>query len=651
MLIDTYFMTSPHSSLQYRPKTIIALVGRPNVGKSTLFNRLTRTRDALVADFPGLTRDRKYGLARYLDREYILIDTGGLDGNEEGIETKMAEQSLLAIQEADVVFMLVDARAGLLPGDQAIVNHLRQRQKIVVLVVNKVDGLDRHVAMADFYQLGFKHLVGISAAHNQGVSTLLDFTFDYVDELAAKADAEAAQEHAAALLAAGDLHADDFSDEAVESNLAAREQAEAAAKEQAEQDLQARIARSQAQASPANQASRAQSVYDVSDEHGNLVYADAEDFDDDSNYEDSDYEHADDDADTSRQYVNENGVLGYYDEDGNFEPALFDDEYEDLSDAEIESRVSHYSHEHLTSSLKNTAEQILQANIKVALVGRPNVGKSTLTNCVLGEERVIVYDMPGTTRDSIYLPLERNGQEYTIIDTAGVRRRGKINETVEKFSVIKTLQAIEDAHVCLLVIDATQGLADQDLSLLSFILNAGRAVVILMNKWDAVTEEQRKLIRDELDLKLGFVNFARVHFISALRNHGIGDIFKFIQEAYVAANLKVNTSMLTKILHMAGHSHQPPLVGGRRVKLKYAHSGGHNPQIIVVHGNQVRDLPESYKKYLNNYYRKTLNIVGSPIILKFEEGRNPYAGKRNKLTRSQLRKKKRMQKFIKKANG
>lgn len=523
-------------------KLVIALVGRPNVGKSTLFNRLTRTRDALVADFPGLTRDRKYGIARYLDKEFILIDTGGLDGNEEGIETKMAEQSLLAIQEADVVFMIFDGRDGLMHGDKAIYHHLRKANKNTILVVNKIDGQDKDQALADFYALGVDHLVPISAAHNRGISSLLDYTFEKV-----------ANQH----LEQHEDQTDYFSQE--------------------------------------------------------LASEESEDI-----YED---------------LTGESDV---------------DQEYEELDDEVIEERMDTLSMSSINQELQETAKENLQTNIKVAIIGRPNVGKSTLTNCILGEDRVIVYDMPGTTRDSIYIPFTHKEQDYTIIDTAGVRRKGKIYEAVEKFSVIKTLQAIEDANVCLLVIDATQGLTDQDLSLLSFTLNAGRAIVILLNKWDAVTEEERKAIKDEIDFKLGFVNFARIHYISALKGQGIGDIFKYIQEAYVSANIKINTSMLTKILYMAIHQHQPPQVGGRRVKLKYAHAGGHNPPIIVVHGNQCKELTESYKKYLTNYFRKTLNIVGTPINFKFEESKNPYKHKVNKLTQSQLRKKKRLMKFIKK---
>ena len=288
-------------------------------------------------------------------------------------------------------------------------------------------------------------------------------------------------------------------------------------------------------------------------------------------------------------------------------------------------------------------------NIKIAIVGRPNVGKSTLTNRILGEERVVVYDLPGTTRDSIYIPMERDGQAYTIIDTAGVRKRGKVHLAVEKFSVIKTLQAIQDANVVLLTIDAREGVSDQDLSLLGFILNAGRSLVIVVNKWDGLDQEVKDRVKSELDRRLDFIDFARVHFISALHGSGVGNLFESIQEAYACAMQKMTTSMLTRILQMATDEHQPPMVSGRRIKLKYAHPGGYNPPIIVIHGNQMERLPDSYKRYLSNYYRRSLKIIGSPIRILFQEGNNPFAGRRNKLTPNQLRKRKRLMKFIKKS--
>ena len=486
---------------------VVALVGRPNVGKSKLFNRLTRTRDALVADFPGLTRDRKYGRAEIEGREFICIDTGGIDGTEDGVETRMAEQSLLAIEEADVVLFMVDARAGLMPADEAIAKHLRSREKPTFLVANKTDGLDPDQAVVDFYSLGLGEIYPIAASHGRGVLSLLEHVLlPWMEDLAPQ-------------------------------------------------------------------------------------------------------EEVDEDAEYWAQFEAEEN--GEEEEEDDFDP----------------------------QSLP----------IKLAIVGRPNVGKSTLTNRILGEERVVVYDMPGTTRDSIYIPMERDGQQYTLIDTAGVRKRGKVHLAVEKFSVIKTLQAIQDANVVLLTIDARENISDQDLSLLGFILNAGRSLVIVVNKWDGLDQDVKDRVKSELDRRLDFIDFARVHFISALHGSGVGNLFDSIKEAYACATQKMTTSLLTRILQMATDEHQPPMIGGRRIKLKYAHPGGYNPPIIVVHGNQMDKLPDSYKRYLSNYYRKSLKIIGSPIRLLFQEGSNPFAGRKNKLTPNQLRKRKRLMKFIKKA--
>ena len=506
---------------------VIALVGRPNVGKSTLFNRLTRTRDALVADFPGLTRDRKYGHANIAGFDFIVIDPGGIDGTEEGVEEKMAEQSLLAIEEADVVLFLVDARAGLLPADIGIAQYLRQRDKTTVVVANKTDGIDADSHCAEFYQLGLGEVEQIAAAQGRGVTQLIE---QVLAPLGEKLNA----------------------DQAVENE---------------------------------------------------------EDF--------------------ANEEENPTASLDEWDNDFDFE---------NEEDAAL-----------LDEALAEEQESVLDKNIKIAIVGRPNVGKSTLTNRILGEERVVVYDMPGTTRDSIYIPMERDGQQYTIIDTAGVRKRGKVNLAVEKFSVIKTLQAIQDANVVLLTIDAREGISDQDLSLLGFILNAGRSLVIVVNKWDGLSQDIKDQVKSELDRRLDFIDFARVHFISALHGSGVGNLFESVQEAYACATQKTSTSMLTRILRMASDEHQPPLVNGRRVKLKYPHPGGYNPPIIVIHGNQVDRLADSYKRYLSNYFRKSLKIIGSPIRIQFQEGNNPFAGKRNKLTPSQLRKRKRLMKFIKKS--
>lgn len=504
---------------------VVALVGRPNVGKSTLFNRLTRTRDALVADFPGLTRDRKYGQAHLAGHDFIVIDTGGIDGTEEGVEEKMAEQSLLAIEEADIVLFLVDARAGLTSADIGIANYLRQRQnKTTVVVANKVDGIDADSHCAEFYQLGLGEIAQIAASQGRGITSLMEHVLAPFAEQMAETTEESAVENT------------DVSSEVTE--------------------------------------------FDEWDE----------DFDF-SNEEDT---------------------------------ALLDEEL----------------------AQEQTPDN---QNIKIAIVGRPNVGKSTLTNRILGEDRVVVYDMPGTTRDSIYIPMERDGQNYTLIDTAGVRKRGKVHLAVEKFSVIKTLQAIQDANVVLLVIDARENISDQDLSLLGFILNAGRSLVIVVNKWDGLDTDVKDRVKSELDRRLDFIDFARVHFISALHGSGVGNLFDSIKEAYECATQKMTTSMLTRILQIAVDEHQPPMISGRRVKLKYAHPGGYNPPIIVIHGNQVDKLPDSYKRYLSNHFRRSLKIIGSPIRLQFQEGNNPFAGKRNKLTPNQLRKRKRLMKFIKKA--
>ena len=503
---------------------VVALVGRPNVGKSTLFNRLTRTRDALVADFPGLTRDRKYGHAHLAGYDFIVIDTGGIDGTEEGVEEKMAEQSLLAIEEADIVLFLVDARAGLTSADIGIANYLRQRQnKTTVVVANKVDGIDADSHCAEFYQLGLGEIAQIAASQGRGIANLMEQVLSPLAEKMAEKEEESAVEN------------DDVSEMA---------------------------------------------QHDEWDE----------DFDF-SNEEDT---------------------------------ALLDEELaqEQTPDSQ---------------------------NIKIAIVGRPNVGKSTLTNRILGEDRVVVYDMPGTTRDSIYIPMERDGQQYTLIDTAGVRKRGKVHLAVEKFSVIKTLQAIQDANVVLLTIDARENISDQDLSLLGFILNSGRSLVIVVNKWDGLNQEVKDRVKSELDRRLDFIDFARVHFISALHGSGVGNLFESVKEAYECATQKMTTSMLTRILQIAVDEHQPPMISGRRVKLKYAHPGGYNPPIIVIHGNQVDKLPDSYKRYLSNHFRRSLKIIGSPIRLQFQEGNNPFAGRRNKLTPNQLRKRKRLMKFIKKA--
>lgn len=450
---------------------VIALVGRPNVGKSTLFNQMTRSRDALVADFPGLTRDRKYGEGHSEERKFIVIDTGGLTGQEAGLDSEMARQSLQAIEEADIVLFLVDGRAGLTAGDEVIADHLRRSGKPAHLVVNKTDGQDPDVAAADFYKLGFESIFMIAAAHNRGIRSMLELLL----------------------------------------------------------------------------------------------------------------------------------------------PAPEDPDEQDRADR--------------------------YPGIRIGIVGRPNVGKSTLVNRMLGEERVVVYDMPGTTRDSIYIPYERHGHQYTLIDTAGVRRRKNVRETVEKFSIIKTLQAIDDAHVVILVIDAREGLVDQDLHLIGFVLDAGRSLVIAVNKWDGMDPEDRAKVKEQVARRLDFLDYADKYYISALHGTGVGTMYDSVQACYESAMAKWPTNRLTAILEDAVAQHQPPMVHGRRIKLRYAHQGGSNPPIVVVHGNQVDSLPGAYKRYLENTFRKVLKVVGSPIRFEFRGGENPFAHKVDRLTPRQKVKK------------
>lgn len=457
---------------------VIALVGRPNVGKSTLFNRLTRSRDALVADLPGLTRDRKYGEGSVNEQEFIVIDTGGISGDEVGIDKVMAEQSLQAIDEADVVLFIVDGRAGLNPADEMIANHLRRVEKSTHLVVNKTDGINPDVAVADFFTLGLGDPLAIAAAHGRGVSQLIEYVL---------------------------------------------------------------------------------------------------------------------------------------------EP--FMQEPEDEAEA------------------PDSADQ--GDNIRIAVVGRPNVGKSTLVNRMLGEERVVVFDQAGTTRDSIYIPYQRDDQSYTLIDTAGVRRRKHITEAVEKFSIVKTLQAIRDAHVVILVVDAREGVTDQDLHMLGFVMDAGRALVIALNKWDGMSAEQKDRVREQLRRKLEFAGFARMHFISALHGTGVGELYTSVHEAFDSAMAKWSTNRLTRLLEDVVADHQPPSINGRRIKLRYAHQGGSNPPLIVVHGNQTDALPQSYKRYLENSFIRALRIKGTPVRFEFRTGDNPFAGKKNTLTARQIAKKQR----------
>lgn len=461
-------------------KPVIALVGRPNVGKSTLFNQLTRSRDALVADLPGLTRDRKYGLGRVGGFAYVVVDTGGLSGSAETLDELMAQQTRQAIREADLVMFLVDGREGLGAADEMLARELRTFNKPLMLVVNKIDGVDIQTVTAEFHALGLGKPIPIAASHGRGVDALMQHVRQQLPDLEAQAE-----------------------------------------------------------------------------------------------------------------------------------------------------------------------DEIAWPGIRIAFVGRPNVGKSTLVNRILGENRLLASDIPGTTRDSIFVPFERDGQEYTLIDTAGVRRRARVHETVEKFSVVKTLQAIEVCDVVIFLLDARQGVAEQDASLLGMVLDAGRALVVAINKWDGLSPEERDRVRADLDLKLPFLDFAEKRFISALHGSGVGDLFAAVRRAYDSARIKVSTGELMKLLDQALIMHQPPLAGGRRIKLRYVHQGGRQPPIFVVHGNQTDKLPISYKRFLSNYFREQLQLVGTPIRMEFRTGANPYEGKRNTLTPRQIHKKKRLKRFLK----
>ena len=462
---------------------VVALVGRPNVGKSTLFNFLTQTRNALVADFPGLTRDRQYGQVLRGDRPFLVVDTGGIIQQAEGIEDHAMRQVWTALDEADLVLFMVDARAGLNSADESIAQKLRKTGKPVLLLANKVDGLSKaETNLAEFFQMG---LVGeplaIAASHGTGVPELL---------------------------------------QAIYLRLPPEE-----------------------------------------------------------------------------------------------------------TEADVEETAP---------------------GIRVAIIGRPNVGKSTLVNRLLGEDRVVVFDQPGTTRDSIFIPFERDGRQYTLIDTAGIRRRSRIEEAIEKFSIIKAMQAMEKAHVVIYLVDASEGITDQDANLLGQVVETGRGLIIGLNKWDGLTPEQRELVKRQIDVKLPFLDFASKHNLSALHGTGVGKLLEQVDRIYRSAGQTVTPNRLTDIMQRAQDTHQPPLVRGRRIRLKYAHQGGHNPPTIIIHGNQTESVPPSYKRYLIAAFRKALEIEGSPIKLEFKTGDNPYKDKKNELNPRQIAKRRRMMKHVKK---
>ncbi|MBK1641938.1 ribosome biogenesis GTPase Der [Chromatium okenii] len=455
---------------------VITLIGRPNVGKSTLFNRLTHTRDALVADFPGLTRDRQYGVGQGGPRPYVIVDTGGIGTAPEGIEALMERQVLLAVEEADHLLFLVDARDGCTPEDFEIGQRLRRFGKPITLVVNKSDSTNSAIAAAEFHRLGLGEPLPVSSTQGHGIRELLELVFAQLPDAAS-------------------------------------------------------------------------------------------------------------------------------------DPAPAAD------------------------------------GVRVAVVGRPNAGKSTLINRLLGEERVVTFDLPGTTRDSIFIPFERLGRHYTLIDTAGLRRRARVHDAIEKFSVIKTLQAIAAANVIILVLDAHQGIGEQDATLAGHIIESGRALVVAVNKWDGLSVEERERVKSEFVRKLAFLDFAKQHLISALHGSGVGLLLDEVDRAYANATRDLGTPILTRMLEAAVQEHQPPLVHGRRIKLRYAHQGGRNPPIIVIHGNQTELVPETYRRYLINRFRKELNLLGTPLRLEFKTSNNPFQGRKNKLTPHQIKQRQRLKDF------
>lgn len=443
-------------------KPVIALVGRPNVGKSTLFNRLTKTRDAIVADFAGLTRDRHYGNGTLGSHEYIVIDTGGFEPDaQSGIYKEMAKQTRQAVAEADVVVFVVDARAGINTQDHDIANYLRKLGKPTVLTANKAEGMTEGVQMSEFFELGLGEVLPVSAAHGQGMRTLVD-------------------------MALAPLHLPE-ADEDVEPQ----------------------------------------------------------------------------------------------------DPTI----------------------------------------VKLAVAGRPNVGKSTLINTWLGEERLVAFDLPGTTRDAISVPFERAGQKFELIDTAGLRRKGKVFEAIEKFSVVKTLQAIEGSNVVLLLLDATQGVTDQDAHIAGYILESGRAVVLAINKWDAVDAYQREIVARSIETRLAFLKFASIHYISAIKRQGLAPVWNSIIQAHASANRKMSTPVLTRLLLEAVQFQQPQRSGVFRPKMRYAHQGGMNPPIIIIHGNSLEHVTEAYKRYLEGRFRKEFDLTGTPMRIQMKTSTNPFAGK------------------------
>ena len=457
-------------------KPVIAIVGRPNVGKSTLFNRLTKSRRALVADEPGVTRDRQYGFGQHNSNNFIVVDTGGLvnsENNTDIIAHQITEQTLKAVNEADVIIWLVDGQDGMIPADQDLAKEFRSHSDRIFLAVNKSEGQDENLIAAEFYSLGVGRPYAISAIHGDGITTLMD-------------------------------------------------------------DVSLKLT-----------------------------------------------------PDTDSQSEIDQGV-------------------------------------------------------KISVIGRPNVGKSTLVNRILGDKRVLTSDSPGTTRDTVHIPFERDGHSYTLIDTAGVRRRARVTGAIEKFSIVKTLQSLDETQIIILVIDAQESITEQDANLLGLAEDSSKALVIAVNKWDGLDPSHRTLIRNQLDRKLGFVDYACIHYISALHGSGVGKIFDSIRKIEKSIQILPTTSGLTEYLQEAIENHAPPLIKGRRIKLRYAHLGGHNPLRIIIHGNQTEHVTEPYRRYLANHFRKKLKLIGTPVRIEFKRSKNPYKGKRNTPLKNQLKKKKRI---------
>ncbi len=474
-------LPSPRTNLML---PIIAIVGHPNVGKSTLYNVLTRSRDALVVDFPGVTRDRQYGLGRVGSRPFRVVDTGGFTAERTGISKLMSDSAALAVSEADAVLFLVDAKAGLTAADEEVAEYLRRLRKPIFLVVNKAEGQGVAMASADFSRMGFAEPIAISALYNHNIQLLLDKVF-------------------------------------TACGLAGSDEEEA-------------------------------------------------------------IEHVDD-----------------------------------------------------------------RPEPWVAIIGRPNVGKSTLVNRLVGEERVLTSDQPGTTRDSVYIPFSANERHYTLIDTAGIRKRRVVTEVIEKYSVVKSLQAVDAAHVVILVLDAHHGVSDQDTRLVGHVLEAGRGLVIAVNKWDGLDIAARDEVKEALDRQFPFLDFAPFRYISARKGTGLAELLLAVDKVYASVTCKIPTPLATRILQDAVAKNQPPLVHGRRIKLRFAHQGGHNPPRIIIHGNQVDAVPENYRRYLASAYREALDLVGTPLVVEFRGNSNPFAGRVNPLSERQIAKRRRIMRFAK----